>query len=114
MTTYRLGFVRDAKKEWDKLDHSIRQQFTKKLNERLAHPRIASAKLSEMPDCYKIKLRSAGYRLAYRVDDDRIIVIVIAIGRRDRNAVYQAAKARAGWEASATDIADESDDTDKT
>lgn len=94
MTTYKLGFVRDAKKEWDKLDNSIRQQFTKKLNERMAHPRIASAKLSEMPDCYKIKLRSAGYRLVYRVDDDRIIIVVIAVGRRERNAVYKMAKQR--------------------
>ena len=111
-TSYRLGFVRDAKKEWDKLDHSIRQQFTKKLNERLAHPRIASAKLSQMPDCYKIKLRSAGYRLVYRVDDERIIVVVIAIGRRDKNAVYEMAKGRAGWEEAAADIGRQSHDTD--
>lgn len=113
MTTYRLGFVRDAKKEWDKLDHSIRQQFAKKLNDRLAHPRIASAKLSEMPDCYKIKLRSAGYRLVYRVDDDRIIVVVIAVGRRDRNTVYKTAKARVGWAETAADIAAQADVTDK-
>ena len=47
-----------------------------------------------MPDCYKIKLRAAGYRLVYRVDDGRVVVIVVAVGRRDRNAVYKAALGR--------------------
>lgn len=112
-TCYRLGFVRDAKKEWDKLDNSIRQQFAKKLNERLTHPRITSAKLSDMHDCYKIKLRAAGYRLVYRVDDHRIIIVVIAVGRRERNAVYKMAKARVGWAETAADIAAQADVTDK-
>ena len=67
-----------------------------KLAERLVAPRIASARLSGMADCYKIKLRAAGYRLAYRVEDQRVTVVVIAVGRRDRNAVYKAAAKRAG------------------
>lgn len=92
--TYRLTFLRDAKKEWDKLGSEIRMQFEKKLRERLANPRIRSAKLSGLPDCYKIKLKSAGYRLVYRVFDDRIVVQVIAIGRRERNEVYRSAAKR--------------------
>lgn len=94
MTTYRLVFLRDAKKEWDKLGGNVRGQFEKKLAERLKSPRVPSAKLSDMPDCYKIKLRSAGYRLVYRVDDGRITVIVVAVGRRDRNLVYKLAAGR--------------------
>ncbi len=80
MATYRLTFLRDAKKEWDKLARSTRQQFEKKLAERLNHPRVPSAKLRDLPNCYMIKLRAAGYRLIYRVDDGRIVVVVIAIG----------------------------------
>jgi mRNA-degrading endonuclease RelE of RelBE toxin-antitoxin system len=44
--------------------------FKKKLEERLANPRVPSAALHRMPDCYKIKLRTSGYRLVYRVEDD--------------------------------------------
>lgn len=95
MTIYRLTFLRDAKKEWDKLGSSIRDQFARKLRERLKHPRVASARLRDMPDCYKIKLRSAGYRLVYRVYDDRIVVQIVAVGRRDRNLVYKIAAGRA-------------------
>lgn len=92
--TYKLIFLRDAQKEWDKLDKSIREQFTKKLRERLNHPRVPSARLRELPDCYKIKLRTAGYRLVYQVRDQEVKVVVIAVGRRDRDAAYKAAAGR--------------------
>lgn len=47
-----------------------------------------------MPDCYKIKLRQAGFRLVYRVDDDTVFVTVIAVGERDKNGVYDTANIR--------------------
>ena len=92
--TYRLIFLRQAQKEWDKLDKSIRDQFTKKLRQRLVYPKVAASRLRDMPDCYKIKLRSVGYRLVYQVRDEQIKVVVIAIGRRDRDEVYRAASNR--------------------
>lgn len=94
MTTYKLTFLRDAHKEWDKLGANIRDQFAKRLRERLENPRVDSARLRGMPDCYKIKLRAAGYRLVYRVFDDRVVVQVVAVGRRDRNLVYKLAAGR--------------------
>lgn len=66
--SYSLEFKESALKEWQKLDGSIREQFKKKLAERLVRPRVASARLSGMPDCYKIKLKNAGYRLVYVVE----------------------------------------------
>jgi len=92
--TYELGFVEDALKEWRKLDNVIRTQFKKKLAERLESPRIPSAKLSGHPDRYKIKLRSIGYRLVYEVRDNQLIVVVVAVGKREDNAVYRAAEKR--------------------
>ena len=80
MTTYRLEFLPSALKEWDKLGASIRDQFAKRLRERLDNPRIHTARFSDMPDCYKIKLCTAGYRLVYRVNDKIVVIIVIAIG----------------------------------
>lgn len=89
--TYKLEFVVSALKEWEKLDQGLRQQFKKKLGERLDTPRIEASLLKGMPDCYKIKLRSSGYRLVYKVLDDEIVVLVVTIGKRERNAVYKAA-----------------------
>jgi len=89
--SYSLRISRDAEKEWNSLDATIKSQFKKKLAERLEHPRIESSRLSGMPDCYKIKLRSAGYRLVYRVFDREVELLVVAIGKRERNNVYKAA-----------------------
>ncbi|WP_375393250.1 type II toxin-antitoxin system RelE/ParE family toxin [uncultured Sphingomonas sp.] len=57
-------------------------------------PRIASARLSGMKDCCKIRLRPAGYRLIYRVEDEALVILVVAVGRRDRNLVYKLAAGR--------------------
>lgn len=92
--TYELKFHHDALAEWRKLDATISAQFKKKLAERLKSPRVASAKLSGHNDRYKIKLRSVGYRLVYEVRDAVLVVIVVAVGKRERNAVYQTAAKR--------------------
>lgn len=92
--SYELAFLDEALKEWRRLDSPIREQFKAKLAERLAPPRMPAARLSGHPDRYKIKLRSAGYRLVYEVRDQVLLVLVIAVGKRDRNAVYRAASRR--------------------
>lgn len=92
--TYRLKFKSLAQKEWNKLDLSVKEQFKKRLKERLENPRIESAKLNGMADCYKIKLRAAGYRLIYQVRDNELIVSVVAVGKRERNHVYRQAVKR--------------------
>ncbi len=91
---YQLTFLESAKREWDKLDGSLKAQFKKKLSECLRQPHIVKNQLIGMKNCYKIKLRQAGYRLVYRVFDDRLVVQVIAIGKRDKNAVYSQALQR--------------------
>lgn len=92
--TCSLEFLPSARKEWDKLGSTIRQQFVKKLRERLELPRVPSAALQGMHDHYKIKLRQLGYRLVYRVNDETITVLVVAVGKRERGDVYSRARAR--------------------
>jgi mRNA interferase RelE/StbE len=91
---FKLRFHELAWAEWQKLDGSIKVPLKKKLLERLQEPRVPSAALTHMPDCYKIKLRQAGYRLVYRVDDNVVYVTVIAVGKRDKSAVYASAITR--------------------
>lgn len=91
---YKLRFHELALIEWQNLDGSVRIPLKKKLSERLENPRIPSAALSGMPDCYKIKLRGVGYSLVYRVEDDILFVTVISIGKRDKKQVYLTAQGR--------------------
>ncbi|MGB5444285.1 MAG: type II toxin-antitoxin system RelE/ParE family toxin [Psychromonas sp.] len=92
--TYSLEFKQSALKEWNKLGATVKQQFKKKLSERLGNPHISASKLSGSDNIYKIKLRQSGYRLVYQVKDDVVIVIVLAVGKRERNEVYKKATKR--------------------
>ena len=89
--TYTLEFEIEAKKELEKL---LQIQLLKKLKCRLLSPKVPAAGLRNMPNCYKIKLRASGVRLVYEVIDNRLIVLVLGVGRRDENAVYVAAQKR--------------------
>lgn len=92
--SYKLVFDPRALKEWNKLGATIREQFKKKLSEVLITPRMESARLRTLPDCYKIKLKASGYRLVYQVQDDIITVFVVAIGKREKSAAYHEAEKR--------------------
>ncbi len=92
--SYELVFKQGAFNEWQKIDSTIRNQFKKKLIERLENPRVESSRLNGMKDCYKIKLRKAGYRLVYQVRDLEVIVSIVAVGKRERNSVYKIAAKR--------------------
>lgn len=92
--TYNLEFLEEALSDWNKLNPSIKQPLKKKLRKVLENPRVPKNKLSGHPNRYKIKLRSIGYRLVYEVVDNKITVLVIAVGKRENNAVYNDANSR--------------------
>ena len=91
---YKLRFHAQALREWEQLERSVREPLKKKLAERLESPRVPSAALHGMADCYKIKLHSVGYRLIYRVDDTEVFVTVIATGKREKDKAYRTAMER--------------------
>lgn len=92
---YQLEFLASALDEWKALDGAVRQVLKKLLEKRLDNPRMPGGELhGELADCYKIKLRKQGYRLVYQVRDNALVVLVIAVDRRDKDKVYQAAMAR--------------------
>ena len=91
---YNLDFKPEALKEWNKLNSTIRIQFKKKLKERLVNPRVPKDRLSGYENVYKIKLRSIGYRLAYEIQDEEILVLVLSVGKRENNQVYNALRNR--------------------
>ena len=94
LMSYKLEFLSEALKEWHALDATIQKQFKKKLLERLSEPEVTASRLTGSGNRYKIKLRKAGFRLVYEVYKQEIAVLVISVGKRERNAVYKAAAKR--------------------
>ena len=91
---YKLKFLPTALKEWKKLDHSIQSRLKEKLKERLQNPHIQASQLYGFENHYKIKVRASGYRLVYEVLEKEIVVLVIAVGKREKNIVYKKAAKR--------------------
>lgn len=92
--TYNLEFKPQALKEWSKLGSTIKEQFKKKLEERLENPKVEKDKLSGYENVYKIKLKTAGYRLAYQVKDEEIVILVLSVGKREKDKIYKNLKDR--------------------
>ncbi len=91
-TRYALAFEKSARAEWDTLDGSVKEPLRKALKARLDNPVVpGSAWRGDLAGCYKIKLQKLGYRLIYRMLDDKLIVLVISVAKRNGEAVYKAA-----------------------
>ena len=86
---YSIELLPSAQKEWDKLGATIRDQLREKLEERRDRPRVPKDALRDYPGHYKIKLRSSGYRLIYRVVDRTVTIMIVRIGKREQGKVYQ-------------------------
>jgi len=52
------------------------------------HPQALRSKLCGSTNCYKIKFHAAGFRLIDELRDQKVLVLVMAVDKRDRNAAY--------------------------
>lgn len=81
---YELAIHPDAEKEWAKLDGIIKRRFKEKLAKvRLTRPRVAKYALRELPDCYKIKITTAQFRLIYHVNDAKNLLTILSVATRE-------------------------------
>ena len=91
----RLLFLPVALDEWRALDGSVRETLKKLLAKRLDNPHMPGGELhGELSRCYKIKLKKQGVRLVYEVEDDQLIVLVLAVDKREDSAAYKSALLR--------------------
>jgi mRNA interferase RelE/StbE len=95
VSKYSLKFLPQALEEFKALDGSIRAKFKRLLEKRLEEPHMPGSELhGDLKGAYKVKLRKEGYRLAYIVQDDSLVVTVIAAGKREDGKIYEAAAGR--------------------
>ena len=81
---YKLRFIPEALEEWRSLDGSVQANLKKLLAKRLDNPRVPGGELhGPLAGCYKIKLRQQGVRLVYSVEDDHLLVTVVAVDKRE-------------------------------
>jgi len=89
---YKLKFLPVALKEWHQHDGSIKLIFRKAIKKRLIQPKVPGSELhGDLKDCYKIKLLKHGYRLVYTIEDNELVVLVLAVDKRENSIAYQSA-----------------------
>jgi mRNA interferase RelE/StbE len=92
---YRLFFLPQALEEWKALDGSVKETLKKLLAKRLNNPHVPGGALhGELAGHYKIKLNKQGIRLVYGVEDDKLLVIVMSVDKREDSLVYKSAVTR--------------------
>ena len=93
--TFGLQFTQEALDDLDRIDSSARRQIAKAIAGRLENPHVPAGALNgSLSGAYKIKLRKLGIRVIYIVEDQVCTVIVIAIGKRDKDVAYRKAHKR--------------------
>jgi len=83
--TYKIIFTKKAEKDIDKLDNSVRQQIKKFLNklEGTEDPRAFGDKLTgNLMGCWRYRVEN--YRIGVEIQDDKLIVLIIAIDHRSK------------------------------
>jgi len=95
---YNFKFHPQAKEELKKLNNSIQILFTKKLKQILNTPEIG-IKLGNknnlnLTGLKKVYFNNKKHRIVYEIIEDKIIIYIIAVGKRENMEVYKKASAR--------------------
>jgi mRNA interferase RelE/StbE len=91
---YRVEFLRDAEKDFDTLDGSIRKEVAEKIDALAENPFLGKPlgkKFGlDLTGFYKLYVAKKKYRIVYRLVGKYIEVIeIVGIGKRDKEEVYK-------------------------
>ncbi|QGK68838.1 type II toxin-antitoxin system RelE/ParE family toxin [Allosaccharopolyspora coralli] len=81
MSHYRLEITRDAVKTLAKLDKPIRRRLQAAIEKLRDDPRPGGVVAVTGQPGY-LRRRVGDYRILYRVDDNQLVVVVVALGHR--------------------------------
>ena len=96
---YNFDFHPEAKEELKNLNYSIQLLFTKKLKQILNTPEIRiklgnknNLKLSGFK---KVYFNNKKHRIVYETIEDKVMIYIVAVGKREEMDVYKKANSRA-------------------
>ncbi|MCL1467545.1 type II toxin-antitoxin system RelE family toxin [Argonema galeatum] len=79
--SYQIEILPSAKRELDALPLQVRERIDKAFEALAINPRPPGVKAMQG---YKglLRIRVGKYRVIYRVEDDRLVVIIVQVGHR--------------------------------
>jgi mRNA interferase RelE/StbE len=77
---YAVQLLPSAAKALSRLDRSVQVRVARRIDRLAAAPRADAVKLRGAEDVWRARV--GDYRVLYRVEDDRLVVLTIRIGHR--------------------------------
>lgn len=77
---YRIEFRRQAAKQLSRLGRQDQERIAKAIDELAKNPRPASSRQLRGREGWRIRV--GVYRILYRIEDERLLVLVLKIGHR--------------------------------
>lgn len=98
MSQYEIVFHPDAKKEFDNLDGSIKKPVLKQIAKLQESPflgeKLGNKAGMDLTGYRKVYAHKKQIRIVYSIQDDKLLVFLLAIGKREEMGVYQIAAQR--------------------
>lgn len=83
MSTYRVEFVKSAKREFEDLPRRLQEKILEALAFLAANPFSDLLRIKKLRGAAALyRIRVGDYRIVYEIQRDRLIVMVIKIGHR--------------------------------
>ena len=97
---YKVEFLPDASREFDALDGSLKKIAGKQIDKLAERPELGEPLGKRMgidlTGYRKIYFGKKAYRIVYEIQRRRLIVLIIGIGRREREEIYREVAQRMG------------------
>ena len=97
---YKIEFLPDAAREFDALDGSLKKLAAKQLDKIAERPELGETLGKRMgidlTGYRKTYFGKKGYRIVYEIQRQRLVVLIIGIGKREREEIYREIARRLG------------------
>lgn len=82
--SYRIEFLKEAYEELKKLDRPVQELIKEKLDKLSKDPEALKNNIKPLKGKYSglYRLRVGNYRVIYKMEKDRLLILIIRIGHR--------------------------------
>jgi mRNA interferase RelE/StbE len=90
---YSVAFLREAAREFEALDGSLKKIAARQIDRLAERPEIGEPlghRLGlDLTGYRKLYFGKKSYRIVYEIQGQRLVVLIIGIGKRERAEIYQ-------------------------